>query len=400
MKNGVKKILLIITGSVAAYKAVELLRLLQKRHYDVSVILTKAAQEFVTPLLVATIAKNKIYTELFDDGQHGMAHINLSRDNDLIVVAPASADFIAKMANGYADDLASTVILAANKKIIIAPAMNEKMWLNQATLHNIETLTKSGIMMIAPNSDELACGETGIGKMQEPAIIIEEINKFFINQNVLSGKKILITGGATRENIDTVRFISNDSSGKQALLLVKVLKEMGADIELVCANISATIPLPENKISYTKTAAEMFEAVKEKLPQSDVFIGCAAVADYKVKNPSTTKIKKEDNANLHLDLEKNIDILEYVANAPNRPTLVIGFAAESENLRENALKKLQHKNCDFILANDVEKGRIFGSDKSRAMLIGKDFEQDFGKIKKEEIAKILAQKIASICQQI
>lgn len=388
-----KKILLIITGSIAAYKAVELLRLLQKQNYDVSVILTKAAQEFITPLLVSSIAKNKIYTELFDDGQDGMAHIKLSRDNDLIVVAPASADFIAKMANGYGDDLASTVILAANKPIIVAPAMNEKMWFNAPNLRNIKNLENAGVMLIEPSADQLACGEVGVGKMREPLEIAQQIDEFFKNQNALKGKKILITAGATRENIDSVRFISNDSSGRQALLLARTLSEMGADICLIAANISADISFPENKIIRVKNADEMFLAVKNNMAQSDVFIGCAAVADYAVKNPSKTKIKKENSENLTIELIKNADILEYVGNAPNRPALVIGFAAESENLQENAIKKLHRKNCDFILANDVENGEIFGANESRAMLISREKTQDLGKIKKAQIAKIIAQKI-------
>lgn len=389
-----KKILLIITGSVAAYKAVDLVRLLQKKSYDVSCILTKAAQEFVTPLLVSSIAKNKIYTELFSpDDVDGMTHIKLSRDNDLILVAPASADFIAKMANGYADDLASTVILAANKKIIIAPAMNEKMWQNDATKRNLFHLEQSGTSIIEPVSDVLACGEVGVGKMQEPAEIAKEVEDFFAHQNKLAGKKILITGGGTREYIDPVRYIGNDSSGRQALALVKVLSEMGADIEFVAANIFMKIPLAQNKITHIKSADEMFEAVKNKIAQQDVFIGCAAVSDYKVQAISKTKLKKEANSNLTLNLEKNQDILDFVGHAPNRPRLVIGFAAEGENIVQNAQDKLTRKNCDFIIANDIENGSIFGSKATKAYLVEKNSSTDLGKISKNELAKIIAKKI-------
>ncbi len=391
-----KKILLIITGSVAAYKAVDLVRLLQKKSHEVSVILTKAAQEFVTPLLVSSIAKNKIYTELFSsDDVDGMTHIKLSRDNDLILVAPASADFIAKMANGYADDLASTVLLAANKKIIIAPAMNEKMWENDATKRNLQNLVESGVSIIEPLSDILACGENGIGKMQEPAQIVDEVEDFFANQNKLAGKKIILTGGGTREYIDPVRFIGNDSSGKQALELAKVLSEMGADVEFIAANIFMKIPLPKDKITHVKTADEMFASVKNKIAQSDVFIGCAAVSDYKVKNVSAQKIKKNTTKNLVLELVENIDILDFVGHASNRPALVIGFAAESENLIKNAQEKLQKKNCDLIIANDIENGVIFGAAITTAYLVEKKSIQDLGKISKNKLAKIIAKKIAS-----
>lgn len=390
-----KKILLIITGSVAAYKAVDLVRLLQKKSHEVSVILTKAAQEFVTPLLVSSIAKNKIYTELFSsDDVDGMTHIKLSRDNDLILVAPASADFIAKMANGYADDLASTVLLAANKQIIIAPAMNEKMWENDSTKRNLQKLAESGISIIEPLSDILACGENGVGKMQEPTQIADFVADFFANQNKLAGKKIILTGGGTREYIDPVRFIGNDSSGKQALELAKVLSEMGADVEFIAANIFMKIPLPANKTTHVKTADEMFAAVKNKIAQSDVFIGCAAVSDYKVKNVSTQKIKKNTTKNLALELVENIDILDFVGHAKNRPALVIGFAAESENLIKNAQEKLQKKNCDLIIANDIENGSIFGALATKAYLVEKNSMQDLGKITKNELAKIIAKKIA------
>ncbi len=392
-----KKILLIITGSIAAYKAVDLLRLLQKKSFDVSVILTKAAQEFVTPLLVSSIAKNKIYTELFSaDDVDGMTHIKLSRDHDLIIVAPASADFIAKMANGYADDLASTVILAANKKIIIAPAMNEKMWENNATQRNLKMLEESGASTIDPASDSLACGEIGVGKMREPLEIAAAIEDYFANQNKLAGKKIIITGGGTREYIDPVRFIGNDSSGRQAIELVKVLSEMGADIEFIAANIFMKIPLAENKITRVKSADEMFAAVQNKIAHNiDIFIGCAAVSDYKIKNASTQKIKKNTTKNLTLELVENIDILDFVGHCKNRPAIVVGFAAESENLIKNATQKLHKKNCDLIIANDIENGAIFGAVATKAYVIEKNSIQDLGKVTKNGLAKIIAKKIAN-----
>lgn len=394
-----KKILLIITGSVAAYKAIELARLLQKKSFEVSCILTKAAQEFVTQLQVASVMHNKVYTELFSrDDVDGMSHIKLSRDNDLILVAPASADFIAKMANGYADDLASAVVLAADKKIIFAPAMNEKMWENSATKNNIVTLQEAGPLMIEPLTDVLACGEEGIGKMQEPAFIASYVEEFFANKDALKGKKILLTAGGTREYIDPVRFIGNDSSGLQAIEIAKSLSEMGADVEIIAANIFMKIPLPKNKITRVKSADEMFAAVKNKIAQNHVFIGCAAVSDYKIKNPSTKKIKKDSVKNLTLELEQNPDILDFVGHAPNRPTLVIGFAAEGENLVENAKKKLTKKHCDLIIANDIENGSIFGAVSSKACMVEKNNIEDLGKISKTQLAKIIAKKVAQKLQ--
>lgn len=391
MKN--KKILLIITGSVAAYKSMDLVRLLTKKSYDVTCILTKAACEFITPLLASSLSGNKTYTDLFShDDEIEMGHINLSRNADLIVIAPATADFIAKIANGYADDLASSVILAANKKIILAPAMNEKMWNNKTTQKNLEKAIESGISMIEPETDILACGEFGTGKMSSPEKICEKIEDFFANQNLLKGKKILITGGSTFEPIDPVRFIGNNSSGKQAIAIATTLDEMGADVTLIAGNIKESIPLKKEKIISVKTAEEMFEAVKKNLNKKDIFIGCAAVSDFKVKKISKEKIKKSTK-NLTLELEKNPDILDFVGHAKNRPTLVIGFAAESENLIKNAKEKLQKKNCDLIIANDVDGGKIFGGAQTKAYFVSKNKSEDLGKITKFELAKLLAKKI-------
>lgn len=399
MKN--KKILLIITGSVAAYKAMDLVRFLKKKSYDITCVLTKAACEFITPLLASSLSGNKSYSDLFStEDEIEMGHINLSRQADLIVVAPASADFIAKIANGYADDLASSVILAADKKIIIAPAMNEKMWQQKQTQKNLAKALESGISMVDPQTDILACGEFGIGKMSSPEKICEKIDDFFSNQNRLKGKKILITGGATFEAIDPVRFISNHSSGKQAIAIAKILNEMGADVTMIAGNIREQIPLPKEKIISVKTAEEMFAAVKKNIAKSHVFIGCAAVADFKVKKLSTEKIKKSATKNLTLELTKNPDILEFAGNSKTRPQLVIGFAAESKNLKKHAEEKLKKKNCDLIIANDIEGGKIFGSDETKAYLIGKNSCKDLGKISKEELAEILAEKIVNSLSQI
>ena len=389
-----KKILLIITGSIAAYKAIDLIRLLSKKSFDVTCILTKAASEFITPLLASSISGNKTYNELFSiDDELEMGHINLSRQSDLIVVAPATADFIAKIANGFADDLASSVVLAANKKIIIAPAMNEKMWSNKSTQKNVAKALEEGISMVEPETDILACGEFGIGKMAAPERICQKICDFFERQNQLKNKKILITGGATYEPIDPVRFIGNHSSGKQAIEIAQVLHEMGADVTLIAGNIREIIFLPQENIIRIKTAEEMFAEVKKNLPKTNVFIGCAAVSDFKVKNFSNQKIKKTAEKNLILELEKNPDILEFVGTSKKRPNLVIGFAAESENLQKYAKEKLLKKNCDLIVANDVEAGKIFGSDQTKVFLVSKNKSENLGKISKANLAKILAEKI-------
>lgn len=389
-----KKILLIITGSIAAYKSMDLIRSLVKKNFDVTPILTKGAQEFVTPLLASSLSGNKAFDDLFNaEDESQMGHINLSRQADLIVIAPASANFIAKMADGRADDLALATILAANKKIFLAPAMNEKMWDNKITKDNLDKLKAANIKIIDPETDTLACGEHGKGKMADVEKILEKIENFFQNKDLLKGKNILITGGATFEPIDPVRFIGNNSSGIQAIKIAQILHEMGAQVTFISGNIKQEILLPQKEIIKVKTAEEMFDAVKNNLNEQDVFIACAAVADFKVKDFSKQKIKKTDGENPTLTLEKNPDILDFVGNNEKRPKLVIGFAAESENLIENAKAKLQKKNCDLIVANDIEGGEIFGSNQTKVNFVTTEKIEKLGKISKEELAENLAAKI-------
>lgn len=391
-----KKILLIITGSIACYKSIELIRLLKKKSYEVNCILTNGAKEFITPLLVSAISGTKTFDQLFSvDDEISMGHINLSRQHDLIVIAPASADFIAKIANGYGDDLASATILASDKKTIFAPAMNEKMWLNDITQKNISKILQNNFAMIEPKKDVLACGEEGLGKMASPEEIVVEIENFFKNQNILTGKNILITAGSTIEPIDPVRFIGNKSSGKQALAIAKILNEMGANVKIIAGNLTENVNQSLKSTIFVNTAQEMLEAVKSSLDSIDVFIGCSAVADYRVKNYSAQKIKKTNNQNLTLELEKNPDILEFVGTASNRPALVIGFCAESENLLANAEQKLRNKNCDLIVANDIANGKIFGSDLTSAFFVAKNYHSDLFNGTKVQLAQNLANFIVT-----
>ena len=399
------KILLIITGSIASYKSMDLIRLLKKSGYEVTPVLTKAAMEFITPLLASSIAGNKTYTDLFAaEEEKGMAHINLSRENDLIVIAPASADIIGKMANGVADDLASNILLAANKPIIVAPAMNEKMWLNKSTQKNLDILRENAVKILTPQTDILACGEYGVGKMTDPQIIFDEINKFFNEKKIFAGKKVIVTAGPTFEPIDPVRFIGNYSSGKQGVAIAQRFYELGADVKLIAANINnSEIDLPKTAIINVKTADEMLEAIETNLCETYIFIACAAVADFKVKKFSENKIKKsshsersEESPDLILELVKNTDILKTISNHKQRPKIVVGFAAESENLIENAKAKIKNKNCDLIVANNIKDNQVFGSNYNQISIVDKKGKvESFDKMTKTEVSNLLVKKLLS-----
>ncbi len=398
MKNNSKNILLIITGSVAAYKSVDLIRLLKKSDYTITPIMTKGAEEFITPLLVSSISGEKVLDRLFSvEDESKIGHINLSRQNDLIIVAPATADFIAKMAGGLADDLASNVILASNKPIFIAPAMNEKMWTNKQTQKNLQTLRENGVKIIEPKSDVLACGEYGIGKMSEPSEIFSVIHNFFNNKKSFAGKKVIITAGATYEAIDPVRFIGNNSSGKQGIAIAEVLHDLGAEVVLIAGNIKETINLPSKNIVRVKTAEEMLNKAESHLKGADIFIGSAAVADFRPKKISSEKIKKSDKHSLtNLELVENVDILKTISNHKNRPQIVVGFAAESSDLIKNAQVKLKAKNCDFVLANDIDNGNVFGSDYNQITLLDKKGNvEKWEKMTKREVAEKLIQELIS-----
>ena len=368
MKNlNNKKILFIICGGISAYKSLETIRLLKKNGAEIKTILTSSAKEFVTPLSVASLSQGKVYSDLFSlENETEMDHISLSRWADVVIVAPTTANTISKLAQGATDDLASTVILASNKQIYLAPAMNVRMWEHKSTKTNLKKLKDFGYKFIGPEIGDMACGEYGEGKMSEPLKIAHELNQFFLNQSQNKKFKALVTAGPTNEYIDPVRFITNKSSGKQGYELAKCLSKKGFDTTLISGPTNLEVE-KDIKLIEVETADEMFAATQENLPV-DVAIFSAAVSDFKVKNKSKIKIKKEEA--LNLNLEKNIDILNYISNHNSmRPEIVIGFAAETNEVLKNAEEKLNKKNCDWIIANDVSKKNIgFNSDYNEVVI--------------------------------
>ncbi len=392
-----KKILLIICGGISAYKSLEIIRLLKKSGSKVKTILTKDAKEFVTPLSVASLSQEKVYEDLFKiENESEMDHISLSRWSDLILVAPITANTISKLSNGSSEDLASAVILASDKDIFLAPAMNVRMWEHPSTKENLNKLKEFGYKIIGPEVGDMACGEFGEGKMSEPSKIIKEIENYFIGINNNKKFKALVTAGPTREYIDPVRFISNRSSGKQGFELAKSLSRKGFETTLISGPTDLKVG---NNINLIKvdTADQMFKATQNNLP-ADVAIFSAAVSDFRIKEQTGQKIKKEDFINL--TLEKNIDILNYVSNHNSlRPKLVIGFAAETNDIEKNAKKKLEEKNCDWIIANDVSNELIgFESNYNEVTIFYKDKKISDEKItmkKKFEISDEIIDRVIS-----
>ena len=388
-----KKVLLIICGGIAAYKSLEIIRLLKKSGVIIKTILTKSGAEFVTPLSITSLSQSKVYQDLFSiEDESEMDHISLSRWADLILIAPATANTISKLANGNSDDLASTVALASNKRIFIAPAMNVRMWCHLSTRQNIAKLKTYNYRLVGPEIGDMACGEYGEGKMSEPKEIISELENYFQNLKISNKLKAIVTAGPTNEYIDPVRFITNKSSGKQGYEIAKSLSQKGFDTTLISGPTNLEINDDINLIK-VETAEEMFQATLNNLP-TDVAVFSAAVGDYKVKEASKLKIKKQDK--LNLELEKNVDILNYVSNHNSlRPRLVIGFAAETNNLENYANKKLNEKNCDWIIANDVSNKKIgFESDFNEVSIFYKDNKVDKLKYKpKSEISDELVEKI-------
>ncbi|CAN7300721.1 bifunctional phosphopantothenoylcysteine decarboxylase/phosphopantothenate--cysteine ligase CoaBC [Rhizobium sp. LjRoot98] len=393
-----KRILLIISGGIAAYKSLDLIRRLRERGASVRPVMTAGAQAFVTPLAVGALAADKVFTELFSrEDEQDVGHIRLARDCDLIIIAPATADLMAKMANGLVDDLASTILLATDKPVLVAPAMNPKMWSHAATRRNHATLVADGIRFIGPAAGEMAeSGEKGEGRMAEPLEIAAAAEALLdTGPKPLAGKKAIVTSGPTHEPIDPVRYIANRSSGKQGHAIAAELARLGADVTLVSGPV--TIPDPKGvKVIHVERAEEMRDAVIEALP-SDIAVMVAAVADWRVASASGNKIKKQPGeAPPPLLLTENPDILKTIGHHAKRPKLVVGFAAETQNVAENGRSKLERKGADYILANDVSPHTgIMGGDRNTVKVIGKTGDEDWPEMDKQSVAVRLGKLIAS-----
>jgi phosphopantothenoylcysteine decarboxylase/phosphopantothenate--cysteine ligase len=407
-----KRVLLVIGGGVAAYKSLELIRRLRERGIASRVVLTKAAKQFVTPLSAAGLSGDKVYDELFSlTDEAEMGHIQLSRSADLVVVAPATADLMAKMANGLADDLASTLLLATDKPVLIAPAMNVRMWMHPATRRNLATLKSDGVRVVGPNAGEMACGEFGAGRMAEPDEIADAVEALLhaparlapthappgpqASARTLAGKRVVVTAGPTHEPIDPVRYIANRSSGKQGFALARALADLGARVTLVAGPVGLADPAGVDT-RRVETAREMLAAVEAALP-ADVFVAAAAVADWRVASEGGEKIKKQAGALPRFDLVENPDILASVARrAQARPTLVVGFAAETETVIAHAQAKLAKKGCDVIVANDVSPHTgVMGGDRNRVHIVDAAGVEDWPDLDKDEVARRLATTIAA-----
>ncbi len=400
------KILLIISGGIASYKSLEIIRLIKKANIDLDVVMTESAQRFITPLLVTSLNEKKCYTDLFSvEDESKMNHIMLARRPDLILVAPATANIMAKLANGIADDLASTILLASFSQIILAPSMNPVMWSNLATQENYKKLLERGIGFIAPDVGDMACGESGTGRFPAPKVIFDKIISNIITRkniaNQFKNVSIVITAGPTIENIDPVRFVSNRSSGKQGFAIASELSRRGAKVTLISGPVNIPFPKCANVIQ-VMTAHEMFEKTISQLP-TDILICCAAVSDWKFV-PKASATKKIDNKNkikktneeLLFKTIKNPDILSSIAKSKLRPNLVIGFAAETDNIIENAKSKLVSKEIDLIIANDVGENKVFGQDSNKVFFIDKNNCEEWAEQSKNAVASNLADKINKI----
>ena len=392
-----KKILLVIGGGISAYKALDLVRLLVKNNVEVKTILTKSGKQFVTPLSITSLSNNKVFENIFDvNNEKEIDHISLSRWADIILILPTTANMMTKLAAGKAEDLATTVILASDKNVLLVPAMNIRMWLHKATQNNLKTLLDYGYKFIGPIEGGMACGEYGAGKMSSPRQIFSHLKEYFKNKDLVKKKKIraLVTTGPTREYIDPIRYISNESSGKQGYEIALALARLGVNTTLVSGPTSLNYS-KDIKVKKINSGEEMMSAVQKLLP-IDIAICAAAVSDFKPKNKNEQKIKKNKKNFNSLDLEKNKDILEYLGkNNKLRPKVLVGFSAETENLIENSISKLNNKYCDIIIANDVSKKKIgFNVDYNKVSIIEKNGKiENIPKNKKSYIASKIAKKI-------
>ncbi|MET0575676.1 MAG: bifunctional phosphopantothenoylcysteine decarboxylase/phosphopantothenate--cysteine ligase CoaBC [Mesorhizobium sp.] len=392
-----KRILLVIGGGIAAYKSLDLIRRLRERGASVRAVMTSAAQEFVTPLSVGALTADRVFSDLFDrNDEHDIGHIRLSREADLLVVAPATADLMAKLANGHANDLASTVLLATDKKVLMAPAMNPRMWSHTATRRNHATLEKDGIAFIGPARGEMAeSGEAGEGRMSEPLEIVAAIEMLLdAHPRPLSGRKIIVTSGPTHEPIDPVRYIANRSSGKQGHAIAAALAKLGADVRLVSGPVAIADPSGVKTV-HVESAREMRDAVEQLLP-ADAAVFVAAVADWRTDNAAGEKIKKAAGKEPPaLQMVENPDILAGVGHHKQRPYLVVGFAAETQDVLKNAQAKLKKKGADFIVANDVShEGGVMGGERNRVKIVSKSDIDEWPDLTKEAVAERLADLIA------
>ncbi|MBR3370352.1 MAG: bifunctional phosphopantothenoylcysteine decarboxylase/phosphopantothenate--cysteine ligase CoaBC [Rhodobacteraceae bacterium] len=388
-----KHVTLIIGGGIAAYKSLDLIRKLRRAGAHVTPVLTRAGAEFVTPLSVAALAGEQVYQDLFDlKDETEMGHIQLSRAADLLVVAPATADMMAKMAGGHADDLATTLLLATDKPVLIAPAMNLRMWDHAATRRNLAQLRADGVGVVGPDSGDMACGEFGPGRMAEPDAILDAIAAGFAS-GPLAGKRVLVTSGPTHEPIDPVRYIANRSSGAQGTAIATALRDLGADVVFVTGPASVAHPTGVHVVA-VETARDMLQAVHDALPV-DAAVMAAAVADWRVENAFTQKIKKTTQATPELMFSENPDILKTVSSHELRPKLVIGFAAETENVVANATTKRARKGCDWIVANDVSPATgIMGGAENSVHLVTAHGVEDWPRMPKTDVARQLADRIA------
>jgi phosphopantothenoylcysteine decarboxylase/phosphopantothenate--cysteine ligase len=386
--------LLIISGGIAAYKSLDLIRRLRERGADVRCVLTRAAKEFVTPLSVGTLSKGRVYDELFDlTAEHEIGHIRLARDCDIVVVAPATANILASMAQGLAGDLATTVLLATDKPVLAAPAMNHVMWASPATVANLSTLRARGVSFVGPESGELAEGEIGIGRMSEPMAIVAAIENLLGADAPLRGKRALVTSGPTYEPIDPVRYIANRSSGKQGHAIAAALAALGAETTLVSGPTRLADP-KGCRVLRVETAQEMLAASLSALP-ADIAVCAAAVADWRPAAPGNAKLKKDGNAPPQIALAENPDILATLSRHRPRPALGVGFAAETDDLIAHATAKRLRKGCDWIVANDVSTGTgTFGGDDNRVHVIDAGGTESWDPMKKDEVARRLARRIA------
>jgi phosphopantothenoylcysteine decarboxylase/phosphopantothenate--cysteine ligase len=388
-----KRILLGVTGGIAAYKSPDLVRRLRERGAEVQVVMTRSAGEFITPLTFQAVSGKPVRSDIWDPAaEAAMGHIELARWADIVLIAPATADFLARLASGHADDLLTTLCLATEAPIAVAPAMNRVMWANPATQANVTTLTQRRVNVMGPAAGDQACGEVGEGRMLEPLELVARVDALLVPTGPLSGKRVLITAGPTRERIDPVRFISNRSSGKMGFAVAQAARNAGAEVVLVTGPVSLPTPPGVRRLD-CESAMDMLGIVTREVAKADVFISTAAVADYKPAKPADQKIKKASDR-MDLEMERTTDILAAVAAGADRPPLVVGFAAETENVEQNARGKLMKKNLDMIAANEVGDAKAFECEDNHLIVLSRSARHDLGQASKAALAQKLVELIA------